>query len=159
MNKNAFTLVEIMIAIILVGLTITALLAANIAFSKANSAGANLSTAEFLIDQIRECTAMLPAIDPQSGVTTFGPEEASVTQYDDIDDFDEAEFSPPIDITGNSLTAFPAFSQKVTVQNVSTLNFEQVVADHSSNFVRVTVEVFLNSGKISSASWIRTRRD
>ncbi len=133
--ENAFSLIEVLIAIILVGLAIASLVAANSAFTKANSAGTNLSTAEFLLEQIRELTVM--------------------TGYDDLDDFDGASFSPPISADGNDLDDLAAFSQQITVENLSAANFEQVVPDHSSDFVRVTVKVFLNSREISSASWIR----
>ena len=157
MKKGGFSLIEVLIAILLVGLAIVSLVAANSAFTKANGAGADLSTAEFLIEQIRELTTLLPVIDPQSAATTFGPEETSIASYDDLDDFDGANFSPPISANRVVLNAFAGFSQRITVENVSSSNFEQVVADHSSSFVRVTVKLFLNSKEISSASWIRAR--
>jgi len=157
MRKGGFSLIEVLIAILLVGLAIVSLVAANSAFTKANGAGVDLSTAEFLIEQIRELTAQLSVVDPQSAAATFGPEEAGLAGYDDLDDFDGANFSPPISSDRVALNAFAGFRQRITVENVSPSNFEQVVADHSSPFVRVTVKIFLNSKEISSASWIRAR--
>jgi prepilin-type N-terminal cleavage/methylation domain-containing protein len=52
-ETRGFTLVEVLIATLLVGLAIAALVAANGSFSMANVAGADLSTAEFLAEQIR----------------------------------------------------------------------------------------------------------
>jgi len=154
--ENGFSLIEVLIAVILVGLAIASLVAANSSFTKANGAGANLSTAEFILEQIRELTALLPVIDPETGTDIFGPESAeTVTTYDDLDDFDGANFSPPISTSREVLDNFAAFSQQITVENVNAANFEQVVGDHSSNFVRVTVRVLLNSQEVSSASWIR----
>ena len=136
--KNGFSLVEVLIAIVLVALAIVSMVAANSSFTKANGAGADLSTAEFLIEQIRERTAL--------------------ADYDDLlNDFDDANYSPPINSNGEVLNDFAAFSQQVTVENVSASNFENVVADYSSDFIRVTVRVFLNSNEISSASWIRAQ--
>ena len=136
--KNGFSLVEVLIAIVLIALAIFSLVAANSSFTKANGAGADLSTAEFLIEQIRERTAL--------------------ADYDDLlNDFDDANYSPPINSNGEVLNDFAAFSQQVTVENVSASNFENVVADYSSDFIRVTVRVFLNSNEISSASWIRAQ--
>ena len=63
MKKQAFTLIEVLIAIILVGLAIASLLGANLAFTRANGDGAQLSTAEFLIEQIREQTVTTPFAD------------------------------------------------------------------------------------------------
>jgi len=156
-HQRAFSLLEVLVATILVGLAIAALVTANGAFTIANGAGTELSTAEFLIEQLRELTALLPVVDPDTGAAIFGPEEPNLVSYDDVDDFDGASFSPPIDAGRNALNNFPAYTQQVTVENVSAANFEQVVGDHDSNFVRVTVAVFLNSKQISSASWIRAR--
>jgi len=154
--ENGFSLIEVLIAVILVGLAIASLVAANSSFTKANGAGVNLSTAEFLVEQIRELTTLLPVIDPETGTDTFGPESAeTVANYDDLDDFDGANFSPPISTSREVLNNFAAFSQQITVENVNTANFEQVDTDHNSNFVRVTVRVLLNSQEVSSASWIR----
>ncbi|UCG57888.1 MAG: prepilin-type N-terminal cleavage/methylation domain-containing protein [Phycisphaerales bacterium] len=153
-NKG-FTLVEVLIAVILVGLAVTALLTASGSFTMANGAGADLSTAEFLAEQIRELTALLPVVDPQSETDVFGPEEGGLSDYDDLDDFDGASFSPPISAGRAVLNNFAAFTQQVVVENVSAGNFEQVVGDHTSPFVRVTVRVFLNGSEISSAGWVR----
>jgi prepilin-type N-terminal cleavage/methylation domain-containing protein len=156
--KSGFSLIEVLIAILLIGIAVASLVAANGAFTKANGAGTDLSTAEFLIEQIRELTTLLPVIDPQTEDTTFGPETGeTLAGYDDLDDFDGATFSPPIDVNRNILSNFTAFHQVVTVENVSASNFEQIVGDHSSYFVRVTVSVFLNSKEISSTSWLRAR--
>jgi hypothetical protein len=154
----------------LVGLSIAALVAANAALTKANGAGADLSTAEFLIGEITELTALLPVADP-SGVLSFGPETGEVpANYNDLDDFDGDGdgqiFSPPINSERSVLNDCAGFSQHITVENVSPSDFEQVVVDidygksppdFGSDFVRVTVTVFLSGRQISSASWLRAR--
>ena len=157
--EGGFSLLEVLIAIILVGIAIASLLAANSTFTKTNAAGTELSTAEFLLEQIKELTVMLPVVDPNLGMLTFGQEadEIILADYDDLDDFDGASFSPPISADRATLNNFAAFSQQVTVENINAANFEQVVTNHSSSFVRVNVKVFLNSNEISSASWIRAR--
>ena len=156
-RDNGFSFVEILISIVLVGLSITALVFASNSFTMANGAGADLSTAEFLVEQIRELTTLLPVVDPETATTTFGSEagETTVAAYDDIDDFNDVTFSPPIDANRNAVTALAAFSQNVTVQNVSQTNFNVVAGPHMSNFVRVTVGVSLNGRELCSASWIR----
>ena len=73
-------MIEVLIATILIGLSIAALVAANGSFSLANVTGADLSTAEFLAEQIRELTTMLPVVEP--GATTWtvlGPESGETT--------------------------------------------------------------------------------
>lgn len=156
--KNGFTFIEVLFAVLLVGLAIASLMAANAAFTKANGAGTDLSTAEFLIGQIKELTMLLPVIDPETELATFGPETGeTLVDYDDLDDFNGATFSPPINAERTVLNEFSAYSQKITVQNVDASDFESVVANHGSNFVRVTVQVYLNSEPISSANWLRAR--
>lgn len=156
--NQGFSLIEVLIATMLVGLAVASLMAANGAFTQANGAGTDLSTAEFLIEQMRELTALLPVIDPESETSTFGPETGeTLATYDDLDDFDNASFSPPINSERATLPEVGAFTQQVTVENVNASNFQQVVADHTSNFVRVTVRIYLNSREISSARWLRAR--
>ena len=154
--RDGFTLIEVLIAIILIGLGILSLISANGAFTQANEAGVELSTAEFLIEQIRELSTVIPVIDPQSGITTFGPEASeTLATYDDLDDFNGASFSPPISVDRSTLNDLSAYTQQITVENVSASNFEQVVGNHTSPFVRVTVKVFFNATEVSSAGWLR----
>jgi prepilin-type N-terminal cleavage/methylation domain-containing protein len=157
-SKNGFTLIEVLVAVILVGLAIASLVGANSAFTKANGAGTDLSTAEFLLEQIKELTVTLAVIDPVTETTTFGAEAGeTLATYDDIDDFNNKIYSPPINACRNQLSNFASFSQQITVQNVNPSNFEQVVANHSTSFVRVTVKIYQNSTEICSASWLRAR--
>ncbi len=160
MKRKAFTLVEILMAIILVGIAIASLVAASRTFTRITGTAAELSTAEFLAEQIRELTVLLPVIDPNTGNTYFGPEpdEATLADYDDLDDFHNANFSPPISADANRtvLNDFPAYTQQITVENINPSNFEHVV-DYHTGFVRVTVKVLLKSDQITSASWIRAQ--
>jgi len=149
-------MIEVLIAIFLVAIAVASLVAASGSLTQANGAGAELSTAEFLIEQVRELTDLLPVIDPEEGKDTFGAEEGSLLNYDDVDDFEGASFNPPITSDREVLNDFSAYTQQVTVENISQSDFQQVVLDHDSNFVRVTVKVLLNGNEISSSSWIRT---
>ena len=119
---------------------------------------AAVSDPEGVIEQVKELMALLPVVDPQTDITTFGPETGeNLAGYDDLDDFDGANFSPPINADRITLNDYTTFSQQVTVENVNPTNFEQVVGDHTSYFVRVTVGVYQNSQLITSASWLRAR--
>jgi len=157
MNKQGFTLVEVLVAIVIVGIALVSLIAANSSFTTTNDYGVKLSTSEFLIEQIRELTRLLPISDPDV-TEIFGPEESLLADYDDLydfDGFDSANLSGPINSERVSLSNFSAFSQQVTVQNVSASDFQIPVDDGTTDFVRVTVTIRLNSKPITSASWIR----
>jgi len=148
-------LIEVLVATILVGVAIASLIGAKMSFTQANGSAMQLSTAEFLITQVRELTRTLPAVDPDTGTDTFGAEESTLADYDDIDDLDQQTYNPPIGIDRNELTDYAAYTQQITVQNVNGDNFEQTVSDHDSDFIRITVTVTLNSQPVTSASWIR----
>jgi len=136
--NKAFTLIEAMIALVLVGFAIVSLMVATGSFTRANAAGINLSTAEFLVEQIRELTTM--------------------TEFDNLlSDFDNAAFSPPINADRQVLNDLDDFSQQITVENVSPADFEQVVPDYTSDFIRITTKILLNGSEISSAVWLKTR--
>ncbi len=163
-RRKGFSFVEILISVILVGLSITALVVASSSFTQANGAGADLSTAEFLVEQIRELTTLLPVMDPEITADqwtslTAGADEPTVAHYDDVDDFngfDSNTVGAPIDASRNPLNDLSAFRQLVTVERVSESNFDQVVAaNDDSPFIRVTVRIQHNGREITSASWIR----
>lgn len=138
MKKQGFTLVEVLIAIILVGIAIAALVGANISFTQANGSGTDLSTAEFLIEQIRERTTLF--------------------DYTNLLSFNNPNFVSPINANGEVLTDFAVagFTEQITVKYVSNANFQTVVAPPgTSDFVKINVEIRLHGKTISSACWIR----
>jgi len=139
-NAGGFTLIEILVAIVLLGIGIAAIVGSNAAFTQQTSQAGELSTAEFLIEQIRELTALMAVNDPNQA---------------NICSFDGDTFNPPIDSQQRPLANFSAYSQAVTVDYVSATNFQLAVTDNSSDFVRVTVRILYNNSEISQAKWIR----
>jgi len=147
MKEGGFSLIEVLIAILLVGLAIVSLVAANIAFTKANGAGVDLSTAEFLIEQIREQTVMM------TFANLTGTFNSTVKDY--------SWPVGPIDSKGNILKdsngnpLYPGYSQKVTGLYLQSTDFTKPWTTGPMSFYRITVEISLNNKTISSASWIR----
>ncbi len=133
-RRKGFSFVEILISIILVGLSITALVIASNSFTQANAVGADISTAEFLVEQIRERTAMMSF----TGLLALNGQT----------------YSPPQDASGGALPALSAFSQEVAATYVNPSDFT-TAAGGATPFIRMTVTVALNGRPISSASWIR----
>jgi type II secretory pathway pseudopilin PulG len=134
--KVGFTLIEAMVATMLIAVAMVALVLSSQAFTQVNNVGIELSTAEFLIEEIRELTAPL--------------------EFDELATFAAGSpFSPPIDVSGVTLGEFPDFEQQVTVENVSASDF--TVSDPGSDFARVTVTILRNNSRVSSANWIRAR--
>jgi len=133
--RMGFTLVEVLVAVLLVGLAIASLVATSGAFTIKNGAAVDLSTAEFLIEEIRERTAMMG--------------------FDELAAMKEASYCPPIDVNGEQLEDFGVFGQQVRVECVGGADLDEIT--ESSDFVRVTVTITKNGRPISSASWIRAK--
>jgi len=134
---NGFTLIEALFAAMLLGLVIAALAAASGAFTMANGYGVDLSTSEFLIEEMRELTAN----------EDFDTLLAS---------YDEQTFSPPVDVSGTVMSDFGQFGQQVEIDYVESGNFANTVTG-PTDFIRVTVTVTKGSQPISSTSWIRAK--
>ena len=134
---GGFTLIEALFAAMLLGLVIAALAAASGAFTMANGYGVDLSTAEFLIEEVREHTANI--------------------DFDTLTGFDGQTFSPPVDLSGTAMSDFGSFGQQVIVEHVQSGNFDQIDSSGTSDFVRVTVTVTKSGQPISSTSWIRAK--
>ena len=136
-QPKGFTLIEALFAAMLIGLVIAAIAVSSGAATMVNGASIDMSTAEFLIEEIREQTASV--------------------DFDNILTYNNNTYNPPIDISGATMAEFSAFSQQVTVEYVEPSNLEQVSASPPTDFVRVTVTITKNNSPISSASWIRAR--
>ena len=155
-NIRGYTLLESLFAIILIGITVVAISVANQAFTMTNGSAIQMSNAEFLIEQIREMTSSIDVLDPQTGNSHFGPEEADIVDYDDVDDFDGAVISPPVDVFRNSLDDLANYSQNIEVVNVRSTDLADEATNHSTDFYKITVSVSVNGNLINSSSWLRT---
>ena len=133
---SGFSLIEVLIAVVLIGMAITALLGANGAFTMVNAAGADLTTSEFLIEQIHELTAMASAED-LFALNGLSP------------------INPPIDAGRNEIADLAAFSQVVTAAYADANDFEPSGGAQATQFVKVTVSITRNGRTLNSASWIR----
>jgi prepilin-type N-terminal cleavage/methylation domain-containing protein len=145
---RAFTLVEVAIAIVIVGVSSIALmqLAAVCAFQ--NRAASQATTAVLLAEHLREMLADLPLNDPTVGSTHFGAESGeTLASYDDVDDFDGKTFQPVVDASRVALSGFEGFSQSVVVNPVNTTqlngNLDGAAISKSTytGAVRVTINV------------------
>jgi prepilin-type N-terminal cleavage/methylation domain-containing protein len=135
--SRGFTLIEVMVAMVLLGTAILALLMSNQSFSQTNGAGLKMSTAEFLTEQIREQTVTM------TFTTLTGTFTATTKTY-----------SPPHDSQGNTLTTYSGYSQKIKGQYVSATDLH-TISGSATSFYKITVEIDLNNEIISSASWLR----
>ena len=132
--SGGFSLIEVLVASVIIGIAIVGLLLSNGTLTQANGAGINISTAEFLSEEVKSRTAPMA--------------------YDDLPGF-AGTYNPPQDVYGIGLTNFSTFSQQVTVENVSNSDFTVVVGAGASDFLRITVTILQGGNQISSTHWIR----
>lgn len=136
-KSDGFTLIEALFATMLLGLVIVALAAASGAFTMANGYGVDLSTAEFLAEEMRELTAN---IDVDTLLTSY----------------DGQTYNPPLDVSGTAMSDFGEFSQQVDIDYVQSGNFDNTVVG-PTDFVRLTVTITKAGQPVSSTSWIRAQ--
>lgn len=128
-QKKGFTLIEALIAMLLLGFAISGLIVANQSLTKANGAGLELSTAEFLIEQVREQTAAEKIF-------------ANLPNYDTHGVY-------------VSISGYPGYSRQTKVEYVSASDLRTVVTSPPTPFRKITVTIHLNNETLSSASWLR----
>jgi|FrelakmetLWP11LW_1041352.scaffolds.fasta_scaffold01228_4 Tfp pilus assembly protein PilV len=130
-KSTGFTLIEALMAAMLIGLAIAALAASSGAFTTYNAAGVDLSTAEFLIEEIREKTASMA-----------------------FNDLSNCNYPAAVDANGDLIDGFSAYAQNVTVDYVNQDDLTHPVTG-PKDFRRVTVKILKNNREITSSSWIR----
>jgi prepilin-type N-terminal cleavage/methylation domain-containing protein len=120
-KSRAFTLLETMMALIVIGVGVLAFVDAQTSFVRSNSWSSQASTAMLLGNEIREMVRRLPRHDPVTGLyfdaanalVGWGRETGEVTadDIDDIDDLDGIRFGTggqmagPIDASGAVIPA------------------------------------------------------
>ena len=137
-RSDGFTLLEVLFAAILIGVAIAALVGTSGAFTMKNAAGLDLSTAEFLIEEVRERTVQMP--------------------FSALESFNPSPNPPPKDLNGEPLNDFAAFAQQVSVTKLND-DLSSPATQATINFVKVTVTNLKNGHPISTASWIRAKLD
>jgi prepilin-type N-terminal cleavage/methylation domain-containing protein len=115
-----FTLLESMMALVIIGVGILAFVDAHAAFSRSNTWSSQAATGMLLANEVREFTRHMTRHDPVTGLTLTGSgssatltgwgveaNEPAVDDLDDLDDLDQivfgagGDFPGPIDGFGN----------------------------------------------------------
>jgi prepilin-type N-terminal cleavage/methylation domain-containing protein len=154
-RRRGFTLVEVAVAIVIVGTGSVALMGLTSACTTQNRAAADTTTAAMLAQHVQEMLAELPLSDPTLGTTNFGRETGeTVATSDDVDDFNGVTFAPPVDSSRAALTGLDLFSQVITVTPAAA---KQLTANSGSytGAVRVRVDIKKGSNVVHTLEWIR----
>jgi prepilin-type N-terminal cleavage/methylation domain-containing protein len=119
-SRKGFTLLETLMALVIIGVGVLAFVDAQASFSRTNAWSSQAATGMLLANEIREMTRRLPRHDPVTGLTLVGTGpsasvvgwgresgEVTVDDIDDLDDLDGMSFGlggtlpGPVDAFGN----------------------------------------------------------
>lgn len=152
----AFTLVESLICIVIVGVMLTAALRTVGASSATQAKTSNRAIGGMLAQSLMDEILQQAFENPTS--PTFGPEpgETSRALYNDVDDYNNLTETPPKNLDGTSMSNLSGWSRSVTVAwaNISNLN---QAAGSDTGIKRITVTVTKNGQTIATRYAIRTR--
>ncbi len=134
-TPKGFTLVEVLITSIVIGLGIVAVMAAIGSGTRINEAGVSLTRAGFLTQEIREWSMNL----------------------DTLNDLTDVTYSPPRNSLGEELNDMTGWSQTLTVTWRSPTDLDVIVPSGSSDIAHMQLGVEHNGELILSTDWLVTR--
>jgi len=143
-SRAAFTLVEVVLTILVVGVGLTASMRALPVIMTTSRAAREGLVAQRLATDLLAEIALLPYMDPSDDVE-FGPEddESSATRagFDDIDDYDGWTASPPQKKDGTAETGSDGYTRSVLVQCVKVDDFTDWEGDSQTKPKLITITV------------------
>ena len=164
-SRGGFTLIEVVVATILVGLALTAMMISVGSNTRVNDAGTKLTQAAFLAQEIHEWTLTLPFRDQDVGDRDNppGPDGSSPQVWvDDLDDLMNVTYCPPRDGQGYAIAALPAWSQTITMTWRDPNDLDQTVTAGTSDIIYVNVDVSVDvrhqTTLIVSSGWLVTMK-
>ena len=118
-RARGFTLPEASLAVLIVGIGFLAVMELFSACTMENQRSSQYTTAQLLCMNVQEMTANLAFKDPFYAATTWGAEAGeTITNFNDLDDFDGQTFNPPRDSTRAVIPELAKYTQLVTVMPV-----------------------------------------
>lgn len=159
-HARAFTLAEVVVCLLIVGVAITAGLQSLGSFAIGSRAWRERSIATVLANQLMAEINALPYADP-SGASVIGRDAGETTgtrtTYDDIDDYDGWNESPPKDASGNVMTQYSGYRQQVSVVYDTSLATKTGLTIAGGTSKKITVTVSKDNKILAKLTTIRTQ--
>jgi type II secretory pathway pseudopilin PulG len=155
LRTRGYTLIETALATIIIGTGIIATMQLMAAGTMSNSAATELTTAINLANNIHEVAVGLPFLSTTNpGSTTF-KDAGGPLNYTYLWDMSGDSYSPPLDVTRNTITGYGNWTQKVTVQSVDPTSLTSVRPNSVSlPTARVTVIILHNAKQVYQTSFM-----
>ena len=134
---RAFTLIEVCVAIVIVGVAITALMTGIASGTRVNDAGQNLTEGIFLTQEVREYT--------------LGQSFTNVCALGGT------SYSPPIDGQGQTMGQLSGWSQAIGVTYMNPAA-PATPGNVPPDLILVTVTISRNNAQVMSTSWLVARK-
>ncbi|MCZ6479651.1 MAG: hypothetical protein ACE1Z6_11585 [Candidatus Methylomirabilales bacterium] len=154
-DERGFTLIDLILVIIIVAIAIPPMLTLFIQAVSGSTFGVTVSRANALASTLREeiqSKKWDESAPPPSLI--LGPETGeSRATYDDVDDFDGLDESPPRDSQGAILAGFTGFRQQVSVCYVANTDFDTCIGGPTM-YKQVTVTVTGPEGRATQLATV-----
>lgn len=154
-DERGFTLVDLILVIIIVAIAIPPMLTLFIQAVSGSTFGVTVSRANALASTLREeiqSKKWDESAPPPSLI--LGPETGeSRATFDDVDDFDGLDESPPRDSQGAILAGFTGFRQQVSVCYVANTDFDTCIGGPTM-YKQVTVTVTGPEGRATQLATV-----
>ena len=160
-GRGGFTLIEVVVATVLVGLALTAMMVSVRSNTRVNDAGTKLTQASFLAQEVREWTLALPFRDQDAGDRDNPPgSDGSNPQVwvDDLDDLMNVTYCPPRDGQGYAIATLPDWSQTITLTWRDPNDLDHTVTAGTSDMIYVNVDVKYRNAVVTSSGWMVAKK-
>ncbi|MCD6304042.1 MAG: type II secretion system protein [Planctomycetes bacterium] len=161
-DRGGFTLIEVAVATVIVGIALAALLVATASNTRVNDAGSKMAQAIAFAQEIREWTLQLPFSDPDPGDAGNppGPDGANPQVFvDDLDDLMEVTYSPPRDGQGGVIYGYNDWSETINLSWRDPNDPCNEVSPGASDLVCVRVDISHQGKSVYSTAWLVARKD
>jgi len=133
--QSAFTLIELLITIVLVGIVLLALIMSFHESLKSMEKQKDLLSANLLGEDL------MNEIRSKQYVHTNAAGTNNRVNFNDVDDYDDFFETPPKTIEGDILSNYSGFTRRVFVANVSNVSDWAAPTTNPTDFKRITVVV------------------
>ena len=155
-RTSGFTLIEAALTTVIVGVAFVAMLTLFAAGTGVNNTSAAMTTGMHLAKNVREMAMTMEFTSPMSPSTwgrDSGEGATSPGTWDDLNDLDNASFSPPIDASGAPIAGMDNWRQTIDVRCVDVNGMETLLPDGTSEALRITTIVTRGSEEVCRLSW------